>query len=81
VRRFGSLPGERPLLAVLLNLAPAFFQCLAVVSDDWPRRAASEPSVLGIGGQPDSCYMWRRGGALDGLRAELDPSPRASADE
>jgi hypothetical protein len=27
------------------------------------------------GGLPDSCYMWRRGGALDALRGPDDPMP------
>ena len=37
------------------------------------QRAAD--SVIGMGGLPDSCYMWRRGGALDRLRGPDDPLP------
>jgi len=28
-----------------------------------------------MGGITDSCYMWRRGGALDRARTPNDPSP------
>jgi hypothetical protein len=69
LRRFGERPDERPLLAALLNLTPAFYQCLATVSDDVVLREALEPTVVGLGGRPDSCYMWRRGGALDRSRS------------
>lgn len=68
LRRFAGLPDERPLLALLLDLTPALYQCLACTDESWPVQALRRPTLLGMGGLPDSCYMWRRGGALDGLR-------------
>jgi hypothetical protein len=59
---------DLPLLDALLNLTPAVFQCLAVLSEDWPLLAKQRPSVVGVGGMRDSCYMWRSGGALDRAR-------------
>jgi hypothetical protein len=67
LRRFGAEPGDRPLLDVLLMLAPALIQCSAALSDAWPLAAQANPSLIGMQGLPDSCYMWRRDGAL--LRA------------
>jgi hypothetical protein len=61
---FGGEPGDRPLLDALLNLAPGFIQCLASLSEDWPAAAMGKPSLLGVCGRPDSCHMWRDGGAL-----------------
>jgi hypothetical protein len=68
LRHLGGQPDEGPLLDVLLNLTPACYQCLANFDVAWPARAAQSPSLLGLGGLPDSCYMWRAGGALDRLR-------------
>jgi hypothetical protein len=70
VERFGEAPEEQPLLDVLLNLTPALFQCMAVLSEGWPLAADRSRSLLGLGGVPDSCFMWRRGGALDRAREE-----------
>jgi hypothetical protein len=75
--RFGDTPEDRPLLDGLLMLAPAVVQCMAAMSESWPLAAVQRPTVIGMGGLPDSCYMWRRGGAL--LRArdhEAGPSGR-----
>lgn len=66
---------ERALLgAALLNLAPALIQCLPALSHRFAgllsRAAAGDaegapPSpLLSSGGMPDSCYMWRSGGAV-----------------
>lgn len=71
LRHLRGHPDEGPLLDVLLNLTPACYQCLANFDEAWPAHAAQSPSLLGMGGLPDSCYMWRAGGALDRLR---DPS-------
>jgi hypothetical protein len=68
LRQQAERGGERPLLDVLLNLTPAFFQCLANVSERGPLEARRSPSVLGMAGPPDSCFMWRRGGGLDRAR-------------
>jgi hypothetical protein len=64
LERLGRAPADRPLLDVLLMLAPALVQCAAALSEDWPLAARVQPSVVGMGGLADSCYMWRRGGAL-----------------
>ena len=70
VRRFGEDPDARPLLDVLLNLTPGLYQCVAALSENWPALALQNPSAIGMGGIPDSCFMWRRGGALDRAREE-----------
>ena len=56
-------------------LAPTFIQVCGTMSDGWLARAAAADSILGMGGLPDSCYMWRRDGALDRLRCPNDPLP------
>jgi hypothetical protein len=70
VRRFGEDPDLRPLLDLLLNLTPGLYQCMAALSENWPVAAMQNPSQMGMGGIPDSCFMWRRGGALDRAREE-----------
>lgn len=75
MQEFGEDPSDRPLLDALLMLAPTFIQVCGALSDQWPSRALAADSVLGMGGMPDSCYMWRRGGALDRLRSGNDPIP------
>jgi hypothetical protein len=65
LRRFGDEPDARPLLDVLLNLTPGLYQCMAALSERWSVAALGSESALGMGGIPDSCFMWRRGGALD----------------
>jgi hypothetical protein len=67
--RLGSAPDDRPLLDVLLMLAPTLVQCSAALSDTWVAAASSSPSFVGLGGLPDSCYMWRRDGVLARTRA------------
>jgi hypothetical protein len=69
LRRFGARPDLRLLLDALLNVAPGFIQCAPPLLDPIFSGAGRERSTdaaraLGIGGLPDSCYMWRRGGAL-----------------
>ncbi len=56
--------GDAPLLDALLQLAPAFLQCLGSLSDDWPAAAQRQRAIVGTGGHPDSCYIWRRDGVL-----------------
>jgi hypothetical protein len=70
VRRYGEDPELRPLLDVLLNLTPGLYQCVAALSEEWPALALRNPSQIGMGGIPDSCFMWRRGGALDRAREQ-----------
>lgn len=62
--RLGDTPADRPFLDALLLLAPTLVQCMAALSETWPLAAAGTDSRFGIGGLPDSCYMWRRDGAL-----------------
>ena len=69
LRRFGARPELRLLLDALLSVAPGFIQCAPPLLDPifaagGGERATSAARALGIGGLPDSCYMWRRGGAL-----------------
>jgi len=71
--RLGDAPGDRPILDGLLMLAPALIQCVAALSDAWPALAASGGWIVGMGGRPDSCYMWRAGGALDRARGDREP--------
>ena len=60
------------MLDALLQLTPALQQCVAGLEGAWQeaaRRASADPAAgVGVGSFPDSCYMWRRGGALDALR-------------
>jgi hypothetical protein len=73
--RLGDAPADRPLLDVLLNLAPALIQCAAAMSEAWPLAARQSASLVGIGGLPDSCYMWRRDGALARTRDSEGTAP------
>src|SRR5262249_44972001 len=68
LERFGGAPEDRPLLDVLVNLAPGGIQCLAAMSETWQAGARGAPSVIGMGGLPDSCWMWRRDGVLSRTR-------------
>jgi hypothetical protein len=66
IERFGARVEDRPLLDTLLMLTPALFQCVGALSEGWPAAAKQSPSLMGsTGGLPDSCYIWRRGGALN----------------
>jgi hypothetical protein len=66
--RLGDVDADRPLLDGLLMLAPALIQCVAALSEGWVLAAQANPAVA-VGGLPDSCYMWRRGGGLLRARA------------
>ncbi len=59
-----------PVVDALLQLAPGALQCLASRTESYPALAARSPSRMLCGAAPDSCYMWRRDGALN--RARLD---------
>lgn len=74
-QRFASRPAERALLDALLMVGPTLIQCTAAMSESWARLAKDTSSVVGMGGIPDSCYMWRRGGALHQARRGDDPVP------
>jgi hypothetical protein len=64
---------DAPVRDTLLMLAPALIQVFAAVTDDWSRLAKEEGWLVGMGGRPDSCWMWRRGGALERTRGPGDP--------
>ena len=72
LRRLSGDPSQRPLLDALLQMTPAVHQCLAALTGAWQAaaRQAKRDPASGVGARsfPDSCYMWRRGGALDALR-------------
>jgi hypothetical protein len=78
-RRFGHAASERPLLDALLMVAPGLIQITAALSEDWPAQASRTRSIVGIAGIPDSCYMWRRDGALHKARRGDDPVPTMTA--
>ncbi|HWP67360.1 MAG TPA: DUF2889 domain-containing protein [Candidatus Limnocylindria bacterium] len=71
--RFGEPGDDRPHLDAALMLAPTLIQVFAAVAD-WASTAARDRWLLGMGGRPDSCWMWRRGGALARLRTPDDPA-------
>lgn len=71
--RLSDRPDDGPVLDGLLMLAPALIQVFAAMSDAWPAQAQRDRWLLGMGGRPDSCWMWRRGGALQAARAPEDP--------
>jgi len=64
IRQFAGADHDRPLLDGLLMLAPATIQCLASFVDTWTQVPWMRAAGSETGGYPDSCYMWRRDGAL-----------------
>jgi hypothetical protein len=70
---------------VLLQLAPGFIQIMAAVLDSYyeerARKPAGEstaaPAVAHIGGNQDSCYMWRRDGFILKSWADRGADPGA----
>ncbi|MGH7789832.1 MAG: DUF2889 domain-containing protein [Candidatus Binatia bacterium] len=73
--RLSGDPADRPLLDAMLLFDPTFIQVCGALSDQWAAQAMAADSILAMGGMPDSCYMWRRAGALDRLRGPNDPFP------
>jgi hypothetical protein len=70
----GDTRADRPIQDGLLMLAPTLIQVFAALSPDrWSERALREGWLVGLGGQPDSCWMWRRGGPLEAARSPEDP--------
>ncbi len=75
----GADAAMRPVQDALLQLAPGFIQITAALMSPELRRRSAEaiaaepdtPSVEGIGGMPDSCYMWRRDSAYAISRREI----------
>jgi hypothetical protein len=66
-------PDDRPLLDALLMVPPALIQVVAALSERWPALAKENGWFIGTAGFPDSCYMWRKDGALLGSRVPNDP--------
>jgi hypothetical protein len=64
IRQFKDPGDDRPLLDALLMLAPATIQCMASFIDTWTQVPWMSAAGSETGGYPDSCYMWRRDGAL-----------------
>jgi DUF2889 family protein len=61
---FAAAPDDAPLRDALLQLAPTLVQCFAAL-DIWSMASTGGTATAAdIGGLPDSCWMWRRGGAL-----------------
>jgi hypothetical protein len=70
-QRLGDTPESAPWRDALLMLAPALVQSRAAHPDAWHDKVRSTPRHPGLTAIPDSCYMWRRGGALEQIRTEL----------
>jgi hypothetical protein len=49
-------------------LPAALVQCRAAHPDAWHDKVRATPRHPGLTALPDSCYMWRRGGALERIR-------------
>jgi hypothetical protein len=63
--RLGARAADRPLLDALRNLAPTVIQCVPALMERWQSQpGAARPGMMAGGGMVDSCYMWRRGGAM-----------------
>jgi hypothetical protein len=77
LENFGSEPADRPFLDALLMMAPGYLQCLASLSESWPENAKRKPSLLGVMGRADSCYMWRNGGPVRRAESEQEVQDRS----
>ena len=65
----GTFPAT-PLRDALLFIAPGVIQCLAAnaqrLLESAGRSSDDAPAIAHVGGMPDSCYLWRRGGPGQG---------------
>jgi len=78
--RIFAIAGADPDLTLprdaLLQVAPGLIQCLAAMSDAMlehiagPEPSGELPKNLGVGGFPDSCFMWRADSALTRSRQD-----------
>ena len=66
--RLGDDSTLAPWIDALLMLAPALVQCRAAHPDAWHEKVRATERHPGLTAIPDSCYMWRRGGALEQRR-------------
>lgn len=69
---FPSGEGNAPLRDALLMMAPGYIQCLASLNEHWPQNALANPSLLGVCGRANSCYMWRDGGPVRSANEDWD---------
>jgi len=68
----GGDPRNRPILDNLLMFAPGFIQIIAALMDEYFEKrerssspgATEKPAVASLGGNADSCYMWRSDGPI-----------------
>ena len=73
LRRYGADASREPLLAALINFAPGLVQSLStrvIRMIEQEARGGGRPNLAkaGIGGIPNSCYMWRTGGRMTMMR-------------
>ena len=68
-----TLNRPQALNALNSDVLRELIQVFAAMSDTWPAQAQRDRWQLGMGGRPDSCWMWRRGGALEQARTPEDP--------
>lgn len=79
-------PLARPLRDVLLQLAPGFIQVMAALMDAHFEQKAREPeggateapAVANLGGNANSCYMWRTEGSILRSWAQRDEERETS---
>lgn len=64
----GDAAGAAPWRDALAMLPPALVQCRAAHPDAWHEKVRATPRHPGLTALPDSCFMWRRGGALERIR-------------
>jgi hypothetical protein len=70
LRAFATPGDDAPLRDALLMLAPTLMQCFAAL-DFWSSRFSELAAAVDAGAFPDSCYMWRRDGALQRNRGSV----------
>lgn len=74
LRCYAADSSREPLLAALINFAPGLVQSLSAgvtrMIEQEARRGGrlSLEKASGVGGFPDSCYLWRSGGRLTLMR-------------
>ncbi len=66
--RLGDGDDAAPWRDAFAMLPPALVQCRAAHPDGWQDKVRTTPRHPGLTALPDSCYMWRRGGALEQIR-------------
>ncbi|AMN46211.1 hypothetical protein ACG33_03635 [Steroidobacter denitrificans] len=78
LHRYAADTSREPLLAALINVAPSLVQSLSArvtrMIELEARRGGrlSLEKGAGIGGFPDSCYIWRSGGCMTKMRQALE---------